>query len=107
MGSSALELQMLAQIRSANMPEPLTEYRFHPTRRWRFDFAYPDRMVAIEVEGGIWSRGRHTRGKGFEEDCRKYNEAACLGWRVIRVTGGMLDSGEALPYVIRALGGKE
>lgn len=33
-------------------PEFVREHRFHPTRRWRFDFAWPDEKVALEVEGG-------------------------------------------------------
>jgi hypothetical protein len=71
--------------------EPEQEYRFHGTRRWRFDFAWPDAMVAVECEGGTWARGRHTRGKGFENDCYKYNAATAQGWRVFRCTRGMLD----------------
>jgi hypothetical protein len=73
----------------------LAEYRFHPDRKWRFDYAfftcdldYPFREpggVALEIEGAVWIHGRHTRGSGFVNDMEKYNEAACLGWRIIRV----------------------
>jgi hypothetical protein len=49
----------------------------------------------------VWSGGRHTRGKGFIEDCNKYNEAVMLGWRVIRVTTEMVKSGEAMAYIER------
>lgn len=69
---------------------PEREYRFHPTRKWRFDFAYVAEKIAIECEGGTWQGGRHTRGEGFERDCEKYNTAAVLGWRVLRFTAGML-----------------
>ena len=72
-------------------PDPVAECRFHPVRRWRFDFAWPDSRVAVECEGGVWTRGRHTRGAGYEADCEKYNQAAALGWRVFRCTSGMLD----------------
>jgi very-short-patch-repair endonuclease len=75
----------------ARTPEPEQEYRFHAIRRWRFDFAWPDALVAVECEGGTWTRGRHTRGKGFENDCYKYNAATAQGWRVFRCTKGMLD----------------
>jgi len=100
-----LERQMLAQIRSAALPEPVQEYRFNqPRSQHRFDFAWPDLMVAVEVEGGTWARGRHTRGKGFRADCEKYNAAAILGWTVIRVTSGMLNDNSAIGYVVDALG---
>lgn len=72
--------------------EPLkSEYRFHPKRKWRFDFADPFQKIAIELEGGVWTGGRHTRPEGFTKDCEKYNAAALLGWRVFRFTTKMLD----------------
>ena len=70
--------------------EPVVELRFHPVRRWRLDFAFVDSLVAVECEGGTWTRGRHTRGSGFRADCEKYNAAAVLGWRIFRCTSGML-----------------
>ena len=66
--------------------EFIPEYKFHPTRKWRFDFANIEKHIAVEVEGGVWIRGRHTRGQGYIADMEKYNEAALLGWRVIRAT---------------------
>ncbi len=66
---------------------------------WRFDFAWPDLKLAVEVEGGTWNGGRHTRGKGFEEDCIKYNAAMLLGWNVARFTSGMITSGKALETI--------
>jgi hypothetical protein len=61
-------------------------------RDWRFDFAWPDSAngVAVEIEGGTWSQGRHVRGPGFRSDCEKYNAATALCWRIFRCTGGML-----------------
>jgi len=80
-------------------------YRFAPPRRWKFDFANPKLKLAVEIEGGSWSGGRHTRGSGFEKDCEKYNEAAILGWYVIRLTTGMVTSKEmvGLGTVLRAV----
>ena len=72
-------------------PELEQEYRFHPERKWRFDFAAPAVQVAIECEGGIHSGGRHVRGKGFNDDATKYNTATAMGWRLFRVTGDMLN----------------
>ena len=62
------------------------EYRFHPSRRWRFDFAHPGLLLAIEVDGSVWVAGRHTRGAGFIKDCEKINEAQMMGWKVLRYT---------------------
>lgn len=85
------------------------EWQFHPTRKWRFDFAWPLLGLAVEVEGGVWigGGGRHQRGKGFIEDCVKYNEAMLYGWRVIRVTTEMVKSGEAIKYIKRAIGERD
>lgn len=85
--------------------ELTSEYRFDFTRKWRFDFAIPDNRIAFEIEGGIWTKGRHTRAKGFTDDCEKYNEAANQGWRVFRFTSIMLD--DPIRYiepVVRAVG---
>lgn len=60
------------------------EHKFHPVRRWRFDFADVANKIAIELEGGVWIRGRHNRGSGYIKDTYKYNEAVKLGWRVLR-----------------------
>jgi hypothetical protein len=60
-------------------------------------------MVALEVDGGTWSGGRHSRGKGYEEDCRKMNAAAALGWRVFKATREMVSSGEAIDTMRKVL----
>ena len=100
---SHLETLLDIQIDDDGLPVPAIEHRFHPTRRWRFDRAWVPYKVACEVEGGIWSRGRHVRGQGFQKDCSKYNEAALLGWLVIRVTAHHIETGKALVWIRRAL----
>lgn len=100
---SALEERLLFQIRALQLPEPVREYKFHPTRRWRSDFAWPDCRLLVEVEGAHWTNGRHTRGSGFEADCEKYSEAALNGWAVIRCTSTHIKSGEAVDWIQRAL----
>lgn len=80
-------------------PGVVVEHRFHPVRKWRFDFAWPAKRVALEVEGGAWIGGRHTRGKGFVADLEKYNTAASAGWTVIRVTPQMLRDGRAVAWL--------
>lgn len=60
------------------------EHRFHPKRRWRFDYADLEHKIAIELEGGVWIRGRHNRAAGYRADTIKYNQATALGWKVLR-----------------------
>lgn len=89
---------------------PTREYRFHQVRLWRFDLSFPRYHVAIEREGGTWTRGRHVRGKGYANDCLKYSEAAVLGWIVLRLTSDMLtrkERGASLDLVRRALAAGE
>jgi hypothetical protein len=63
-----------------------SEAMFHPSRNWRFDLAHEAGLVAIEIDGGAFSRGRHTRGAGFVEDQAKRNAATLLGWAVLHCT---------------------
>ncbi|MCG6219241.1 endonuclease domain-containing protein [Vibrio diabolicus] len=100
---SALEQTLLFQIKALGLAQPEKEYRFHETRRWRFDFAYPEQQLAVEVEGGTWAGGRHTRGSGYEKDCEKYNAAALRGWSILRFTGSMIKSGKAVETLKEAL----
>ena len=89
----ASDLQPLTLIplicKVEGLPEPKPEFIFHPTRKWRFDWAWPVQKIALEIEGGVYSQGRHVRGKGYENDVRKYNQALLLGWKVLRATTGM------------------
>lgn len=101
-------LPLIQQIHAAGLPEPEMEVRFCPPQKHRFDFAYSEWRLAIECEGGTWShkpgkKSRHTTGTGYAGDCRKYNEAALLGWTVLRFTTDMIASGEALTVIERAL----
>lgn len=94
--------QLALILQASGLPAPEREYRFHPTRRWRLDLAYPAQRVGIEVEGGAWVRGRHVRPAGYAGDCEKYNEAAGLGWIILRFTPEMLPDAPAV--VRRVLG---
>jgi very-short-patch-repair endonuclease len=82
---------------------PLREFTFCAGRRWRFDFAWADSKLAVEIEGGTWSGGRHTSGAGYAKDLEKYNRAVLLGWRVLRFTTAMVLSGEAILQTQEAL----
>lgn len=99
---SAAEEEFALHCR-VNGLKPEREYRFDGTRRWRCDFAWPERLLAVEIEGGVWSGGRHTTGKGFSADCEKYNALALRGWRLLRFTPDMVKSGLAIQQVKDAL----
>lgn len=105
MPESVLEAIFNNQVRVVGLSAGMErEHRFHPSRKWRFDFAWPESKVAVEVEGGHWTGGRHTRGAGFEADCEKYMEAMVMGWRVLRVTASLVRSGRALNALEAMLG---
>lgn len=63
-----------------------TEYRFHPTRKFRFDIVLENEKIAIEYEGINSEKSRHTNIEGYTNDCRKYNLAQSMGWKVLRFT---------------------
>lgn len=90
--------------REQGWPLPITEFLFAPPRRWRLDVAWVDLKVAIEFQGGVYSRGRHTRPKGFAADCEKFSTAASMGWRVMPVTYGQLKDGRVLEWTKRVMG---
>ncbi|WP_342051346.1 MULTISPECIES: hypothetical protein [unclassified Cupriavidus] len=99
---SYLEAVFEQQLRATfgREPQPVfrwqTEHRFALPRLYRFDFAWPSLLIAVELEGGIWNGGRHTQARGFIEDARKYNLAAEIGWTVLRYPGTLVNSGEAV-----------
>ena len=114
---SKLEESLALQIRALKLPEPEREYRFAAIatggtgagvrqrvkaaglQDWRFDFCWPDLMIAVEVEGGAWIGGRHTRGEGFLSDLRKYEAAQRMGWTIYRTAGELIKSGNAVSTI--------
>ena len=94
-------------LRSVGLPAPVREHRFDPVRRWRFDYAWIEHKVALEVEGGVWTGGRHTRGAGFVADIEKYNAAVVAGWRVVRVVPGKLCASATVGMLEQLLQPKE
>ncbi|MCA9340809.1 MAG: hypothetical protein KDA17_07885, partial [Candidatus Saccharibacteria bacterium] len=113
---------LLLHIRANKLPAPVLEHRFAAEhvglgngvrqrlkdadlQDWRFDLAWPEKMIAVECEGGIHSNGRHVRGKGYEGDLHKYNAAMLLGWSVARFSGGMIKNGKAIDTVAVLLSG--
>lgn len=82
-----------AICRVYSWPEPVAEHRFDATRRWRFDLAWPERTLAVEVNGGVFMAGRHSRGAGLRNDYEKLNAAQLLGWRVLQVLPEQITDG--------------
>lgn len=81
----AFRTTFLAWCVQHNLPVPHFEFRFHPVRLWRFDVAWPPSYVAVEIHGGLFRFGHHSRGKGFLDDREKISTAMLHGWRVLEV----------------------
>lgn len=114
---SKLEDSLEFQLRALKVTPHQKEYRFAAIacggtgkgvrqrlkssglKDWRFDFAWPERNFAVEVEGGAFTNGRHTRGVGFTEDLRKYHFAVSLNWTVYRCGSELVKSGEAAQLI--------
>jgi hypothetical protein len=75
------------------------EFRFYQERRWRIDYFLPSDSIGIEIEGAIWSHGRHSRGSGFQSDMEKYNTATMLGIRLLRFSTADVLTGKAKGFL--------
>jgi hypothetical protein len=97
---------VIAFFRGCGLPTPQLEYRFHPERKWRFDFAFPRPLnpVALEVDGGIWINGGHNRGAQIKKDWEKRNTAAAMGWRIVYVEPRDLCTVETAEILKQCLG---
>jgi len=96
---SSWEEFLANQIFEAKLPEPVREYRFHKTRRFRFDFAWLEHKFAVEVHGQVWGRGGHTSGAGFTKDRQKINLAILDGWKVMEMTTGQVGDCLAIGWI--------
>ena len=98
---SNLEQSLEAQLKRIDVPEWMAEYKWHSTREWRFDFAWPDLRVAVEVEGLVRNatQGGHQNMKGYSDNCEKYNHAQLWGWQVYRFTNQHIKSGLSLIHI--------
>ena len=97
------EQTFLLMLKARKMPTPTPEFRFHPVRKFRWDWAWPEARLALEVEGGVWSGGAHGRGTGIVRDMEKATLAAEEGWRIIRVTPSNLATEATMDSIHRAL----
>ena len=94
----------VALCKSFKIPTPDQEVKFIDKRKFRFDFAWVDEKLAVEIEGGVWIQGRHTRGSGYVKDMEKYNLAAEAGWRVLRFTPQQIKKEETYKIIQNCLG---
>lgn len=86
-----------------HLPAPVLEYRFHPTRKWRFDLAWPSLLLAVEIDGGLFVAGRHSRGAGIRDAMEKTAHALMLGWRVMPLCPDHIKSGQALDWITQCI----
>jgi hypothetical protein len=91
------------QCKALKLPEPVAELRFAPPRKWRFDYAWPEQKLALEVQGGLFSNGRHVRGAALLREYEKLNAAAVRGWRVMFTTPQDMANGNAVLLVEQGL----
>lgn len=105
--TSPLVSELKFQLRVLELPAPKEEVRVVPHRRFVWDLAWSDRMLAVECQGSIYSQGHHTRGRGYTDDCIKMAEGLLAGWRILWITSDMVKSGQAVDYIVRALELKE
>jgi hypothetical protein len=102
-GPVSMTLPLLTQILSVGLPRPVAEHEFCPGRKWRFDYAFIDARLGVEVDGGTRKGGRHNRHQGYSDDCEKLNNAVLLGWRCLRFTTEQVAGGYALATIQKAL----
>lgn len=100
-----LETLYLLQVHDAGLPNPVREYRIIPERKYRWDFCWPAHLLAVEIQGGTWSRKRtaHSSGPGIKRDCEKHNLAVVAGWKVLMFTSDMVQDGTAVEITRKAL----
>lgn len=101
-----LELAMLQQLKALGLDRYVEkQYKFHRARQWRLDFAWPAKCIALEVDGGTFTGGRHVRGEGYAKDCEKHAHAMLIGYRVFRATAEQVKDGTAAHWIEQAIKG--
>jgi hypothetical protein len=99
--------QFLFELELCNLPQVRAEYEFHPTRKWRFDYAWIKDKIALEIDGGVRGLSGHFSRLGFQSDQVKCLEADILGWRVIHANYGMIINGVAIQLIQGAFRSRE
>ena len=103
MSESSLEAELAMQIKALDLPEPIREYQAIKGRKFRWDFAWLERKLLVEVNGGTYTQGAHSTGRGIARDYEKANLATLDGWRVLMFDGKAVKSGEAVETIRKAL----
>lgn len=103
MSDSPLEAELAFQIRALGLPEPIREYQAIPGRKFRFDFCWKNERLLVEAQGGTYTKGAHSTGRGLARDYEKANLATLAGWRVLMFDGKCIKSGEAVEVIRKAL----
>lgn len=98
---SALEETFAFQLRAAKLFGFEREFKFHPVRRWRFDFAFPELKIGVEIQGGIFVGGRHSRPMQMMADYEKMNHAQLDYWCVLQFGPHQIKDGSALAFLER------
>lgn len=98
MSNSSWEDYYHVQLVEAKLPLPVKEYKFLKNRKFRFDFAWPEVKLAVEIDGNVYQTSRHTSGTGYTRDCEKFALAAIEGYRVVRATTGQVSSGQLIEW---------
>jgi hypothetical protein len=96
-------MALFTRLEQHGLPLGEGQYRFVDGRQYRWDRAWPAQMVAVEVQGGVWVNGAHSRGSGVQRDCMKLSLGAALGWRCLPVTPEMIEDGSAVELIRQAL----
>ncbi len=103
MSASQLEAELALQIKALGLPEPIREYQAIKGRMFRFDFAWLDARLLVEVNGGTYTKGAHSTGQGIARDYEKANLAVLQGWRVLTFDGKSVKDGTAVEVIRKAL----
>jgi hypothetical protein len=106
-----MKTDFLTGCKARGLPTPEREWPVSNDRKFSFDWAWPEQKIALEIEGGIYGRGKpcpmckrkavgaHTSIERLKSDMEKYNLAAMLGWLVLRARPEQIDSGEAFNWL--------
>lgn len=107
MASSELEEKLDNMLNAISIIEEIPEwerqYKFSTERKFLFDFAWPKYKFAVEVQGGTWANGAHSRGTGLNKDFEKNFYAICNGWRVLYVSVNHIENKEAVGWIVKIL----